>query len=774
MHNRNYPGSTENESRELQLQLLNGLAEGVVGIDLSGNFSFLNPAACRMLGFADEHEAIGLHAHSTTHYKRADGSPFPEQECPIYQVQRTGETLQAWDDLFWRQDGSCFPVRVFASPLYGSDNQLHGIVVSFQDLTEKIEQERRYQIAQQAGGVGIWEYYPKQDKIFYDEGTWQLLGYSPHTQNSYFSFATWRDLIHPDDLAQAEPVISSSIATGQQFSLELRYWHAQQYWHWVQARGQAVEFYADNTPKRLMGAHVDIHRLKETEQALRQREQQFTEAKQIARLGNWVSDFVTKRIEWSDEIYDIFGMSQDEWEATHEAFMSAVHPEDRDKVQAALDASIRDGAKYDVEHRVLRPDGSIATVQEIGRTIHDEHGNPLRMVGTVQDITEMRALRDANRAKTQFLNAVSHDLRTPLNAVIGFADILEQTDLDEQQRQYLQLCQSGARRLNELIDTLLDLARLERGNLELSKETFSLHRCVEDLEKLLRLQAEEKNLDLTCTIDPQIPAWVYGDRVRFTQVFQNLVSNAIKFCQAGSVQAAVKQAERESYVTVTVTDSGPGIAAEDHKAIFEAFRQAGNETSRSQGSGLGLSICKELVSLMGGEIDLHSEVGVGSTFTFTVYLPQSQSPTHQATHNKPPRKDTGTASAHVLVADDEPTNTLLLQAMLERRGLRVSIARDGQQALEFWQDYAPDLLIFDLQMPAIGGFQLIAKIREREQALELPRTPAVLCTANSAESIYRESFNCGYDEILTKPISHDSITALLHRVLSLNHTNARQ
>lgn len=754
------PGGRE----DLQLQLLQGLAIGVFGVDSAGRFTFLNSAACRMLGFPSEQDAIGCHAHLTTHYRRPDGSEFPVHECPIYKVQLTGETLRAWDDWFWRCDGSGFPVRVYASPLYGCNQGPQGIVVSFQDLTEQVEVSRRRELAQQAAGIGIWEYYPSADLVLWDDGSLRIVGEEPG-QSGAFSYRSWRDRVHKDDLAHVEPKLRAHMRTGEPFDYELRYWHARQGWVWVQARGQAVEWNADGTPRRLMGTHCDIHRLKETELALRQREQEFTEAKQVARLGNWVSDFTRNHIRWSDEIYSIFGLNPDDWEATHEAFMRAVHPEDRAKVQAALDASIRDGAVYEVEHRVLRPDGTVTTVQEFGQTIHDENGNALRMVGTVQDVTELHALRDANRAKSQFLNAVSHDLRTPLNAVLGFTDLLAQTSLDEEQRHYLHLCRGGAQRLNELIDTLLELARLERGNLSLIKEVFSLRYCLRELEELLRLKAEDRKLALSVSVDPRIPECVYGDRVRFGQVIQNLVTNALKFCKEGAVQVTVEPSQHESFVAVAVTDTGPGIAPEDQKAIFETFRQSGDETMRKQGSGLGLGICRELVHLMGGEIEVESQVGVGSTFRFTVHLPPAaESACEQAAQEAEPAADAlDHYPGYALVADDESVNATLLRIMLENLGWRVDVAQDGLEALKCWEDKAPDVIMLDLQMPGMHGFEVIARIRERERNRGLERTPAILCSANTAEEVAQESADYGFDEVLSKPIRREVLAAVLSR-----------
>lgn len=392
-------------AEEFQRKLLGSLAEGVFGTDLQGRFTFLNPAACRMLGFSSEQEALGHNAHLFCHYNRPDGTPFPEHDCPICQVQQTGSPLQAREDRFWRSDGSSFPVLLNVSPLYSNSRQIRGAVVSFQDISDRIEEERRYRLAQEAARFGIWEWELTNNEIHWDDASWQMLGY-PALQSAHcFGYNKWRSMVNPEDLDHIERILNRHVDKGERFSFELRYISADGDWLWVQARGQTVEWNSDGTPRRIMGAHVDVNQLKETELALRRREHDLIEAKKIARLGNWSADLRANYIYWSDEIYSIFGLTKGQWAANHDAFMDTVHPDDRDSVEQALQKALNGEAPYEVEHRIVRPDGTVRSVLERGNVEIDETGEPIRILGTLQDITEQRELEDNLRRLVTILDS---------------------------------------------------------------------------------------------------------------------------------------------------------------------------------------------------------------------------------------------------------------------------------------------------------------------------------------------------------------------------------
>ncbi|MBK1736227.1 hypothetical protein CKO15_13330, partial [Halorhodospira abdelmalekii] len=369
-----------------------------------------------------------------------------------------------------------------------------------------------------------------------------------------------------------------------------------------------------------------------------------------------------------------------------------------------------------------------------------------------------------------FLAAVSHDLRTPLNAICGFHDQLAHSDLDPQQHHYVQLCQAGARTLLGLIDTVLELSRLEAGRVELREEDFDLHLFMDNQLGLLAPLAEQKGLRLEWSLSTELPCRIHGDPVRLGQVLYNLISNALRFTEAGSIDVHVERGSSEGDLLFTVTDTGAGIPEEDQPHIFDAFRQAGPVLARHEGSGLGLKICKELVELMGGRISVESEPGHGSRFRFTVAMPPALAtvaPAASAPPSKVGKVDTGApvgAGLQVLVAEDKPINALLVRNLLEQAGCtKISCVENGREAIEHWQESRPDLILLDLQMPEMDGREALRQIRAQEAEHELPRTPIALVTAHALEHFQQECFGIGCDAYLHKPLERTELWLLLAR-----------
>ncbi|WP_019590561.1 PAS domain-containing protein [Thioalkalivibrio sp. ALE20] len=412
--------AARSEERRFRENLLASLGVGVFGIDREGRFTFINPTGCRLLGFADQNEALGRDSHQTAHHSHPDGSHYPAEECPIHGVLVSGEMVEGWEDHFWRQDGEAFPVLVYASPMRDDAGELSGVVVSFQDISIRKAMERaladseaRFRLAQEAARFGIWEWDLAEDRIHWDAQCWRMLGEDP-AEGRLLAYEDWRNRIHREDLVQAEAEVQRQLAEGGKFSIEFRYRLADGGWLWTLGRGQVIGWSAQGEPRRMTGIHVDIQRLKGTEAELRQRENELAEAQRIAHMGNWISDFRSGEIRWSEEVYRIFGLDHDQWGATEAAFMERVHPDDRDTVRAAIDASVSGpGVPYQVEHRILRPDGEVRTVYQQGEVEFDDEGTPLWMLGTVFDITERKATEEA-LARRQAADRATSDIATRL------------------------------------------------------------------------------------------------------------------------------------------------------------------------------------------------------------------------------------------------------------------------------------------------------------------------------------------------------------------------
>ncbi|MFW6345311.1 MAG: ATP-binding protein [Halomonas sp.] len=369
-------------------------------------------------------------------------------------------------------------------------------------------------------------------------------------------------------------------------------------------------------------------------------------------------------------------------------------------------------------------------------------------------------LEEANRVKNDFLNAVSHDLRTPLNAMLGFTEMLAGTELDERQRGYLAKARRAGHRLRVLIDMLLDLSRLERGRLRLAQQPFDLLELTRRQIELLEPSARQKGLTLELDAAEQRHWQVVGDRDRFGQVVSNLVGNAVKFTEHGGVYVSLRSRATE-WIELRVVDTGPGIPEAEQERIFDWFTQGSQNPSHVGGLGLGLRICLELVRLMGGALSVANNPEGGACFKVLVPLPPAvpleRTPRLQASAPA----DTRTVT-RVLVADDDPVNAELARLMLEQAGAQVTVVHDGEQALAVWEREPLDHLLLDVQMPRLDGPGVVRAIRAQEHERgHGRRTPITILTAHVADAVREECNQAGADAYLTKPIQAADLRALL-------------
>ena len=366
----------------------------------------------------------------------------------------------------------------------------------------------------------------------------------------------------------------------------------------------------------------------------------------------------------------------------------------------------------------------------------------------------------ANDAKTTLLANVSHEIRTPLNAVLGVAELLAATPLNDRQRQHVAVFQQAGELLSDLINDLLDLTKIEAGKLELHAEVFALRPLLVRVVDMLQVRATQKGLSLTLDLAADLPEAVLADRRRLQQALTNLVGNAIKFTAQGSVQLQVAPAGN-GRVRFEVADTGIGIAASKIDSIFDPFVQADSSITRTYGgTGLGLAITRTVVQHMGGSVQVRSTPGLGSVFSIELPLPS-------ATLAPPPNAapDPGVRHARVLLAEDNEVNTYIFLAMLEGRGLRIDTAANGLTALQMARERRYGVIFMDLQMPGMDGLQATAELRRHEQEHGLPRAQVVALTAHSFAEDIQRCLDAGCDHHMAKPVSRAHLLELLERLL---------
>ncbi|BAU58673.1 diguanylate cyclase/phosphodiesterase with PAS/PAC sensor [Halorhodospira halochloris] len=671
-----------------------------------------------------------------------------------------------------RPDGEVRWVHAVNSAPFASAGYTACSVGSARDVTAQIEIEQAlYQanhdlrVAEQIARLGHWISDLHEGTLTWSPVTFQLCGFD--VSRSPPDFDAFLERVHPEDRPKVAESQLAREPQRERTEAEYRIIHTDGRVVWVRELAQRDK--GEEGQPILRGTIQDITAMKEAQATARQRQEELEGIfKAATSVGLVKTDLASSVIDVSAGAEQLFGYSREELIGQP---VNCLHiTEDQADLAKWVGHLVCEQRELNFETRLMRKSGESFPARLFIHPIQDEHGSVVATLGVTFDISDLKAvqqqLEDASRIKTTFLRAVSHDLRTPLNALISYVELLGNADLSREQRQnFVKRCQEAGERQAQLIDSLLDIARLQSGNIQLKRVPMELHQLLEEQCRLLLQRAQEEGLTLEWSIAEDVPGWVIGDPTRLVQVLSNLVENAIKYTDRGRVCVEV-QAEGGELVGFAVKDSGPGLSEAQQQTMFNAFDRLGYDGPVA-GSGLGLAIAKELAHRLGDGLWVESAPGQGSTFGFTAHLPPcapAQKVEDKIEEQLPESNSLG-QSLRVLVAEDEQTSAVVVPLRLQRLGCEVTLVKRGDAALEAARQGVFDLLLLDLSMPGLNGIEVARVLRSEEDARPgVRRVPKVLCTAYSREEIEQEFDLVEVDALLEKPIREKHLRQLISRV----------
>ena len=771
----------------------------IIATDLDGVVTIFNTGAEQMLGYTAE-EMVGKQTPALIHLEsevvergeqltRETGRAVHGFDAFVEYARQGRHDAREWT--YIHKDGSRLTVDLVVTSIRDSDNALIGFLGVASDVTsarlyESQMLEQNAWFRQMTASLPLLTWTCHSDG-FCDYLSKQWVSYTGIPEEEQLGTG-WLEQIHPADRDATFANWEEHVSTGSPLEIQYRLRGHDGNYRWFQTRAVPIRD-GDGQIVKWLGSSTDI-------QDIRNSEERFELAVRGSSAGLWDWDITTGHVFYAPRFKEMLGCTEEEFPNQIGSFFDAVHPDDREEVQDELRAHLAgETTTYDVEHRLRTRSGDYRYFHANGAAVRDENDQPCRMAGSLVDITdrkrveiELRAREQeliaahaeaeaANRSKTDFLANMSHEIRTPLTAILGYAHMLSESDVtDEERRSCVDTIRSSGSHLLTVISDILDLSKIEAGQMTVERVGFIPARLVEEVLAFFEEPARIKGLTLSAHIHGRIPLRICSDPVRIRQILINLLGNSIKFTEHGSVRLTLRLLTGDSsapddtgpLLAFDVSDTGIGLSQEQQQDLFEPFVQADASTRRKYGgTGLGLTICRRMARLLDGDVSITSELGKGSTFTATVatgsltgveLIDRLAAGTEKAQVSfvRAPK-----LQARILLAEDNPVNQRLISTLLQRAGATVDVVDNGEQALqrilagprdtsrgedgESGTSY--DLVLMDMQMPVLDGCS--ATIRLREQGVTIP---ILALTANAMEDDRKKCLEAGCNDFFTKPL----------------------
>ncbi|WP_338668260.1 ATP-binding protein [Pseudodesulfovibrio methanolicus] len=522
-----------------------------------------------------------------------------------------------------------------------------------------------------------------------------------------------------------------------------------------------------------------VSRLRRARIGLRESEERLQMSLEATSDGLWDWSVDSEKVYFSPGYFTMLGYEPGAFPPAYESWLKLLHPDDRDAAVDVVTAHALSGEEFRTEFRLRNRDGGWTWGMARGKTLEwTRDGKPLRVVGTHTDITDRKLFEErlvqakeaaeaANRVKDEFIANISHEVRTPLNGVMGMLQLLQSSDLDGEQRDFVDTALHSSRNLLRVLNDLLDFSKIQAGKLDIREAPFDLAGLVEESLDFFKLQAGDKDLELRADIDPSARKHYLGDAGRIRQILFNLVGNAVKFTDEGSITVEACELWHpepgRKRLLFTVRDTGIGIAERDLSRIFAPFSQVDGSLTRTyQGTGLGLPIVRKLVELMGGNCEVESEPGKGTAIRFFLVVGEHTGAADAADAAPGPG---ASRPLRLLLVEDERVNRVMARRLLERMGHTVVEAENGRDCLTLLRDHSFDAVLMDVQMPLLNGLDATHAIRIAREFSHVADIPIIGLSAHAARQDRNRALEAGMNEYLVKPFEKADLERALRKVV---------